>query len=226
MKHAQVKGSHQIEIRDKDGNQDHATLEIKYQQLRVRPPLGKRDDCPELALAVIHAKENSRPRRRKRIEWKLLTNLPVNSPESALEKIRWYAMRWKIETFHKILKSGCHAEQPKLRTTERLSKLIAVFCILSWRVFWMTMVGRINPQERPETALTKTEITLLDRLISSEKDADSQPTVGRYLFENRPTRWLPGACLRPSAREYGHVAGRVPPHRYSPGIFIGEWRCG
>jgi hypothetical protein len=183
MNGAEVKGSHQIEIRDQDGNHDQATLEIKYEQLRVRPPLGKRDDCPELILAVIHARENSKPRRRKRIEWKLITNLPVNSLESALEKIRWYAMRWKIETFHKILKSGCHAEQSKLRTTERLSKLIAVFCILSWRIFWMTMVGRFNPQERPEAALTKTEITLLDKLISSEEDTDAGPSVGRYLLK-------------------------------------------
>ena len=26
-----------------------------------------------------------------------------------------YAMRWKVELFHKILKSGCRAEETKLR---------------------------------------------------------------------------------------------------------------
>ncbi len=51
-------------------------------------------------------------------------------------------MRWKIEVFHKILKSGCKAEESKLRTAERLVNLISVFCILSWRVFWMTMINR------------------------------------------------------------------------------------
>ncbi len=71
-----------------------------------------------------------------------MTNLPVQTLEDALEKIRWYALRWKIEMFHKVLKTGCRAEQAKLRTAERLSRLIAVFCILSWRVFWMTMVQR------------------------------------------------------------------------------------
>ncbi|SPP98174.1 protein of unknown function [Bradyrhizobium vignae] len=40
-------------------------------------------------------------------------------------------MRWKIEVFHKILKSGCKAEDSKLRTAERLANLMAVFCILS-----------------------------------------------------------------------------------------------
>ncbi len=27
--------------------------------------------------------------------------------KDAIEKLQWYAMRWKIETFHKILKYGC-----------------------------------------------------------------------------------------------------------------------
>jgi hypothetical protein len=44
-------------------------------------------------------------------------------------------MRWEIETFHKILKSGCKAEQSKLRTAERLVNLLAIFCILSWHIF-------------------------------------------------------------------------------------------
>jgi hypothetical protein len=35
----------------------------------------------------------------------------------------------------KILKSGCKAES-KLRTAQRLTNLISLFCILSWRVFW------------------------------------------------------------------------------------------
>jgi hypothetical protein len=38
---------------------------------------------------------------RPRIGWKLITDLPVLSPEDASEKLDWYAMRWKIETFHK-----------------------------------------------------------------------------------------------------------------------------
>ena len=43
-----------------------------------------------------------------------------------MEKLHWYSMRWKIETFHKILKSGCKAEESRLRTAARLANLIAV----------------------------------------------------------------------------------------------------
>ena len=37
----------------------------------------------------------------------LITDLPVGSRTDAIEKLEWYALRWKIEVFHKILKSGC-----------------------------------------------------------------------------------------------------------------------
>jgi len=57
----------------------------------------------------------------------------------AIDKLNWYAQRWK--TFHTILKSGCRAEQSTLRTAARLVNLLATFRILSWRIFWMTMLN-------------------------------------------------------------------------------------
>lgn len=84
-------------------------------------------------MTVIHATERSEPKGRKPLEWKLITDLPVRSRRDAIEKLDWYAMRWKIETFHKILKSGCKAEESRLRSADRLANLISVFCILSWR---------------------------------------------------------------------------------------------
>ncbi len=72
----------------------------------------------------------------------------------AVEELRWYAQRWKIELFHKILKSGCRVEAARLRTAERLTKLIAVFCILGWRIFWTTMVAKTAPDAPPQATLT------------------------------------------------------------------------
>ena len=76
-------------------------------------------------------------------------------------------MRWKIELFHKILKSGCKAESSKLRAANRITNLIAVFCILSWRIFWMTMLNRTLPDASSTFALTEVEIKLLDNLINN-----------------------------------------------------------
>ena len=116
------------------------------------------------------------------IDWKLITNLPVRSRKDAVEKLAWYAMRWRIETFHKILKTGCRAEASKLRAAERIVNLIAVFCILSWRIFWMTMMNRVAPDSSPLTALTPLEVQLLDRLIPGRTRKRPRAAVlSRYL---------------------------------------------
>ena len=121
MEQVKVKGLHRVEIRDAKGHPMAVTLELRYQRMTVLPPIGKQSRYPALQLTVIHAQERDVPPGRPGIKWKLLTNLPVQSRAEAIEKLDWYAMRWKIETFHKILKSGCKAEDSKLRTADRLA---------------------------------------------------------------------------------------------------------
>jgi hypothetical protein len=180
MAEGRVKGLHRIEVRNKDGNPQEATLEIRYRRIRVLPPIGKQKRYPALTLTVIHAEERGTPVGRDKIVWKLITDLPVQSRRDAVEKIQWYALRWKIEVFHKVLKSGCKAEEVKLRTAQRLTNLIAMFCILSWRVFWMTMLNRSVPDAPPSLALDKIELTLLDHAVSGTAPLD-QRTLAYYL---------------------------------------------
>ena len=168
MAEVPVQGRHRVEVRDSKGNLDQAVVELSYCRLRILPPVGKQKRYPALTLTILHAQEPGEPAHRPRIDWRLITDLPVHSNETAIEKLRWYAMRWKIEVFHKILKSGCKAEDARLRTAERLVKLIAVFCILSWRVFWMTMIHRSAPDAEPELVLTGEEILLLDYLVPDQ----------------------------------------------------------
>jgi hypothetical protein len=182
MKDAKVKAVHQVQVRDGKGRVSWASLEVKYQRLEVFPPIGKQKKYPSLTLTVIHAHERNAPPGRPAIAWKLITNMPVRSRAEALEKLSWYAMRWKIETFHKILKSGCRAEETKLRASERIVNLIAVFCILSWRIFWMTMMNRVAPTGPPTIALTELETRVLDRLVPDRTGHQSQPaSLGSYL---------------------------------------------
>ena len=123
-----------------------------------------------MELTAIHADEREPPAGREPIRWRLLTDLPVDDLRGATEKLDWYAQRFKIETFHKILKSGCRAEQAKLRTAERLTNLLAVLCVVGWRVFWLTMTNRTTPDAPVEVALTKAEIAILDRLTGDPRD--------------------------------------------------------
>jgi hypothetical protein len=166
MEGVAIKGLHRVEVRNEKGDLVSVTLEIRTKRIHVLPPIGKQNRYPALDLTVIHATERDAPKGRKPIEWKLMTDLPARTRSEAVEKIDWYAMRWKIEVFHKILKSGCRAEESKLRTADRLANLLAVFCILSWRVFWLTMLNRTAPNAAPAIALTATEMGLLDQLVA------------------------------------------------------------
>jgi len=182
MSTAESAGKHVIAIRTDADEIEEVTLEIRYKRIHVRPPIGKQKRYPALDLTVIHASEIGTPSGRKPILWKLVTNLEVNSLADAIEKIRWYALRWKIEVFHKILKSGCRAEDAKLRTADRLTNLIALFCIVSWRVMWMTMIARIDPEADAAIAFTPSEITILDRLVRDAGNRGAKPgSIQLYL---------------------------------------------
>ena len=184
MSGAESSGVHEVEVRDAKGKPETIAVEIKYRRIHVLPPVGKQRRYPALDLTVIHAQEREEPEHRPRIDWKLITDLPVYSRDDAVEKLGWYAMRWKIETYHKILKSGCRAEDARLRTAERLVKLIAVFCILAWRVFWMTMINRSQPNAEPEIAITDIEMKLLDHLLpGKDPPASRAGTLASYLVK-------------------------------------------
>jgi len=160
MKHAPLEGLHRLAVRDRHGKMSDAVLEIRYRRVLVLPPIGKQKKYPQLLLTVIYAQERGHPQGRERIDWKLLTDLPVRSCLQAIEKLEWYAQRWKIETFHKIL------------------------CILGWRIFWMTMVNRSQPEAAPHAGFTRLEQYLLDTLIRDKTDGD-KPTqsLGTYLIK-------------------------------------------
>ena len=105
--------------------------------------------------------------------------------------------------FHKILKSGCHAEVARLRTADRLANLISVFCILSWRIFWMTMSNRVTPEVSPLLALTPLEVDLLDHLVK-DKGGTTSSENGLSVYLTKVAR-LGGYLARASDAPPGNL---------------------
>lgn len=183
MKGVRLKGLHRIEVRDAEGRVSEAELELRYRRMTVLAPVAKQKDYGPLELTVIYAEERETPKGRERISWKLLTDLPVRSLEEAIEKLRWYALRWKIELFHKILKSGCRVEESRLRTAPRLVNLIATCCVVAWRIFWLTMINRNQPAAPPTLALTQLELQLLDQLVPDRGPCVHSHTLSEYIVK-------------------------------------------
>jgi len=160
---------HVVSVDTHKGRSITADLEVRYKKMTVCPPIGKGKRYVPLVLTVIHAREINCPVDRPKIDWRLITNLSIESHSEAIEKLDWYALRWRIETFHKILKSCCKSENLKLRSAQRLTNAISIFCILSWRLFWATMVSRQVKNAAPDDVFTADEIHVLDEHFKDAK---------------------------------------------------------
>jgi hypothetical protein len=178
------RGLYRIAVRNRKGEESEAVLEIRYRRVCLQTPKGKKKRYPDQMVTAIEAREQEMPPDRDRIDWKLITDLEVSTRREAVEKVQWYALRWKIEVFHKILKSGCRAEQARLRTAPRLVNLLAVFSILSWRVFWLTMTNRTDPDADPGLVFTDLELRILDRLVNNKPTTHAQKyMLSHYLIK-------------------------------------------
>ena len=103
-----------------------------------------------------------------------MTNLPVETPEQAREKLSWYLCRWQIEVYLQVLKSGCRVEQLQLETRERLEPALGFSMIIAWRVLYLTMLGRDCP-EMPCNTLFADEEWKAVYLVTRRKVPPWQP---------------------------------------------------
>lgn len=205
-----------------------ACLQVKFAAITTLPPIGKQKRYGPQVLTYIHALERDPPAGRQPIDWKLVTNLPVTDLAGAVEKLDWYALRWKAEVFHKVMKTGCRAEESRLQTAERLVKFLALVTVVSWRIFFVTMAARVKPDASPSTVLSAAEISTLDRIDA----ARPRPRPGRraladYLLQ---IAMLGGYLARNRDPPPGNMVvwrGLTRLHDIAVGITIGaKRRCG
>ena len=94
-----------------------AEVTLRYQQVAL--------PCPGAApveLWVVHVREEQPPPRTEPLQWFLLTTLQVTSAVDATRILQWYALRWRIEEYFRVLKSGCKVEELQHHTAERLKR--------------------------------------------------------------------------------------------------------
>jgi hypothetical protein len=122
-----------------------AIVEVRYQAVEVPAPSRKRELGP-VKLWAVSVLEKNAPEGVEPVEWMLLTNLPVESPEAALEKIQWYCLRFQIEVYHRTLKSGCKIEERQLGSAERIESCLGIDLLVAWRIVHLTKLGRETPE--------------------------------------------------------------------------------
>jgi len=129
-----------------------ARLSVRFQEVRLSSPLLKSGQ-PPLTLWAIEAREARAPHGCSSLHWRLLTTCPVTTLAQATEIIGWYRVRWGIEVFHKVLKSGCGVESAQLETADRLQRYLAIKLVIAWQVMALTHLGRAQAEAQMDDIL-------------------------------------------------------------------------
>lgn len=167
-----------------------ATVNIYFSRVSIRRPqkdrFNSKSTLPEKTeVDVVWVKEVDAPKNATELEWMLLTNVRVSNSKDAAERVHWYKLRWTIEVFHKILKSGCQVESCRLQTGERLMRYLTLFSIIAWRLHWMTHMNRINPDLPCDQILSENEWRALFCKINRTDNPPKKPPTIREAI-----RWI------------------------------------
>jgi len=175
---------------------------IRAKTLWLHPPTGRRGKlrCQPVLINALIASEIDTPKGEKPIEWLLLTNLAIETSEDRLAILRYYLCRWQIEIFFKILKSGCRVEQLQLNCAKRYSPCLALYLIIAWRIFYLTLLSRTQADMSCELFFHATEWQVAYRVKLKKKPPQKPPSLATMMqlvarlggFLNRKSDKHPG----------------------------------
>jgi hypothetical protein len=176
----------------KQNNHDarEAVCEVRYSKVRLNVPdhfrkIKPKMDVNDIDLYAVYVVESDCPAGCEKLEWMLYTNIAVLTTDDALEKVHWYCLRWRIETWHKVIKSGLLVEECRLANAERLIKYLAVMSIVAWRIFWITMLARVIPDSPCSICFDECEWKILSiKFAKNTADKLAVPTLAQAV------KWL------------------------------------
>lgn len=134
-----------------------AMVSLRFGSVTLRPPRPRRaEKLPAVTVWAVYVVEEHPPAGVEPLEWLLLTTGAVPTGETAVERVEWYGVRFGIEVWHKVLKSGCRIEARQLETADRLQRCLPLYRVLAWRILYATLLSRTLP-ELPCTVLLALE---------------------------------------------------------------------
>lgn len=141
-----------------------AVLTICFQKISVASTRSDLRSAPPITLWGVYAREENPPAQAKAIEWFLLTTEEVETAEQAARIVALYCRRWRIEEWHRVLKSGCKVQEHQHQTAERLKRAIAIDVVLAWRIQLMALLGREVPDLPCDVFFESWEVKVLEAL--------------------------------------------------------------
>lgn len=155
-----------------------AQVEVRFKQVTLSAPnTAQTRNLQPITLWAIYLLEKNPPAGATHLEWLLLTTLQVTSAKQALKCIRWYCRRWRIEEWHRILKSGCNILDHQNHTAEALLRAIAIDAVIAWRIMLLALLGREVPELPCEVVFDRCECRVLELLAKKNTVQPSSLSV-------------------------------------------------
>ena len=215
MRNARVRGACTVEVKrqsarakaSKQARKPKRPARLAEMTLRHEPVALPCPGAAPVELWVVHAREEQPPANTKPLEWFVLTTLPVTGVDDARRILHYYALRWRIEDYFRILKSGCKVEELQHHTAERLERAIAINMVVGWRIQLMLRLGREMPELPPELLFSDIELRVLATFARS-RNLDPPSHLGETVqLLARLGGWLGRTRDPPGAQLlwYGHA---------------------
>jgi hypothetical protein len=193
LSHARQMAQVEVKIPQR-GGRPARTAELTVQTLRLRlyrPRNGIHRGGPEhLSVNVVVALEIAPPQDQEPLEWILLTTEPVNTPEEALEVLRYYRLRWRVEDFHKAWKSGAGVERQRHQGAGNLHRAAVLLAFVAVRLLQLREAVEQTPEDSCEVVLKRLEWQVLWASVEETKPPAKAPTLKwAYRALGKLARW-------------------------------------
>ncbi|AUT30095.1 IS4 family transposase [Escherichia marmotae] len=106
-----------------------------------------------------------------------MSSVPTDALTEPAQLIQWYLLRWNIEIFFKILKSGCQVEKLQLETFERTRNCLALYLIIEWRIFYISSLNKSLPEGPCDLIFESKEWECLWILTENKPPPDVIPDI-------------------------------------------------
>ncbi|MFZ4398215.1 MAG: IS4 family transposase [Kiritimatiellia bacterium] len=156
-----------------------AQVEVRSARVTLRPPRRPEGPSPAVTINVVLVREVNPPESEEPVEWMLLTGLPVEQAEQARLVVEYYKVRWMIEIFFRVLKSGCRVEKRRFENIERLLNCLAVYLIVSWRTLFVCRLARAQPDISCEVIFTPDEWKAVWQVVRQTSPPNTPPTLAQ-----------------------------------------------
>lgn len=153
-----------------------AQVEVRFKEVTISAPqTPPTRDRPPLRLWVIYLEEKNPPPGAAAVRWLLLTTVQVASAKQARKCIRWYGRRWRIEEWHRVMKSGCKILEHQNHDAGVLLRAIALDAVIAWRIMLLGLLGRTVPGLPCDVLFNPCECAVLERLAAKKNPPWVQP---------------------------------------------------